>query len=144
MYELFEHKADVGVRGHGSTLEEAFQEGAKAMFEVMVDLTQIAPKVGVDVTAFAPNQEELFVEFLNQLLYLRDVQEMFFSDFKIKSIEKKMENDEEMWHLTGIARGEKINQKRQRIKVDVKAATFSQLSVGEKDGKWMAQCIVDV
>jgi SHS2 domain-containing protein len=144
MYELFEHQADVGVRGLGSTLEEAFQEGAKAMFEVMVDLSQIAPKVGVDVTAFAPNQEELFVEFLNQLLYLRDVQEMFFSDFKINSIEKKEENDEVMWYLKGVARGEKIKPKIQRIKVDVKAATFSQLSVKEKDGQWMAQCIVDV
>ena len=144
MYELFEHKADMGVRGFGSTLEEAFQEGAKAMFEVMVDLKQIEPKAGVEVEAFAPDREELFVEFLNQLLYLRDVQEMFFSEFKINSIEKREKEGEELLFLKGMARGEKINLKSQRIKVDVKGATFSQLSVKEGNGQWTAQCVVDV
>ena len=34
-YKHLEHEADVGVLGIGKTIEEAFEEGAKAMFDVM-------------------------------------------------------------------------------------------------------------
>ncbi len=43
-YEQFEHKADVGVRGYGKTIEEAFENGAKAMFSIMVNIAKIEPK----------------------------------------------------------------------------------------------------
>ena len=40
-FENFEHKADIGVRGIGSTVEKSFEEGAKAMFDVEVDLKRV-------------------------------------------------------------------------------------------------------
>ena len=44
-FKHFEHQADVGIIGIGKTLEEAFQEGAKAMFQVMADLKTIVPQI---------------------------------------------------------------------------------------------------
>ena len=41
MHKFFEHKADIGIIGYGTSLEEAFAEGAKAMFEVMVDIKKV-------------------------------------------------------------------------------------------------------
>lgn len=42
-YETFEHTADIGIRGIGDNLEQAFEEGAKAMFSVMYDINSIKP-----------------------------------------------------------------------------------------------------
>ena len=49
MHELFEHKADVGIRGTGKNKEEAFAECAKAMFSTMVDLKTLDSEEIVDI-----------------------------------------------------------------------------------------------
>jgi len=139
MYELFEHKADVGIRGFGKSLEEAFAECAKAMFSVMCDLKKVEGKEKAEVEAEANDREQLLVEFLNQLLYLRDVEEMMFSKFNLY-----ITNEGKEWKLKGEAFGEKLEKEKHALKSDVKAASYHQLKVEEKAGKFLAQCVVDV
>jgi len=139
MFETFEHKADVGVRGIGKTKKEAFAECAKAMFSAMVDLETLGSEEIVNIEIETNDLESLLVDFLNHLLYLKDVNETLFNKFDLYIINK---GDE--WKLNGKAFGEKINKKKHDIKSDVKAASYHQLKVEEKDGKWLAQCVVDV
>ncbi len=40
-WEHYEHTADIGVRGYGSTLEEAFEAVALGLFDVMVDVREV-------------------------------------------------------------------------------------------------------
>ncbi|MFX0152775.1 MAG: archease, partial [Candidatus Hodarchaeota archaeon] len=40
-YEYFEHQADIGIRGKGKTLSEAFEQAALAMFEIMVETEDV-------------------------------------------------------------------------------------------------------
>ena len=139
MFELFEHKADIGIRGIGKSLEEAFAECAKAMFSVMAELEKVEAKEEVEVKAEATDREQLLVEFLNQLLYLKDVKETLFSQFNLY-----ITNVGGLWKLKGKALGEKANKEKHSIKGDVKAASYHQLKVAEEAGKWIAQCVVDV
>ena len=139
MHELFEHKADIGIRGIGETKEEAFAECAKAMFSVMVDLETVGSEEKFDIEIETNDLESLLVDFLNHLLYLRDVNETLFNKFDLYII-----NEGDEWKLNGTGFGEKINKKKHDIKSDVKAASYHQLDVAEKDGKWLAQCVVDV
>lgn len=138
MYENFEHEADVGVRGIALTLEEAFEEGAKAMFNVEVDVKKVKPAKKISVKCEASNIEELFVEWLNALLSQASLHELVFSSFKVKIIKNKA------MKLKGEAFGEKFQPKKHNIKDEVKGATYSQLKVYQDKGKWIAQCIVDV
>ncbi|MCX6801787.1 MAG: archease [Candidatus Diapherotrites archaeon] len=139
MFELFEHKADVGVRGFGKTLEEAFQECAKAMFGVMADLSKVKAKESVEVHIEARNEEELLLGWLNELLFEKGAREMLFSDFKVKIAKGK-----ESWALQGTAKGEKMNPEKHGMKTEVKGASYSGLKVVKEKGKFLAQCIVDV
>ena len=41
MYKYLEHEADMGIYGEGETQEEAFEEGARAMFDLMVDIKEV-------------------------------------------------------------------------------------------------------
>lgn len=134
-YETFEHGADVGIRGFGRTVEEAFQNGAKAMFSVMVDLDTVKADHSVEVHCEAGDTEELFVEWLNELLALMGIEEMVFCEFKVEINGNK---------LIGTANGEIFDPQKHHAKTEVKAATYSNLKVERKDDRWMAQCIVDV
>lgn len=139
MFELFEHKADIGVRGFGKSREEAFAECAKAMFSFIADLKKIEAKQWSEIAVEAGDLETLLVNFLNELLYLKDVNGTLYSRFEVYITE---EAGKQM--LKGKAGGEKIDKKKHALKADVKAASFHQLLVAEKKGKWIAQCVVDV
>jgi SHS2 domain-containing protein len=47
--------------------------------------------------------------------------------------------------LAAVARGEPIDRSRHQPAVEIKGATFTELAVVlDRDGRWRAQCVVDV
>ncbi len=137
-YETFEHEADVGIAGYGRSLEEAFENAARAMFSVMVELESVAPKERVRIEVEAEEADILLVEWLNELLSQAHLRSMLFSDFEVR-----VEGDG-MLRLEGTAKGERIDPERHRLKVEVKAATYSMLEVGREGERYFARCVVDV
>jgi len=139
MYETFEHKADIGIRGKATSVERAFCEAAMAMFSIEGNLKKIKKHKKIKIACKAENLEELFVEWLNQLLAQSSIQQMLFSKFSVQKIKNNK--------LKGYAYGSKI-KKEQELKIEIKAATYSQLKVffdvKNKKKNWVAQCIVDV
>lgn len=138
-FGFFEHEADVGIFGVGSSLEEAFQEGAKALFQVMADIENIEPEIRINIKAEAPDEEALFVEWLNALLAQKDIEDMFFSDFEVR-----IQHLQKLFVLTGVAKGERTNPQKHHLKIEVKAATYSQLKVERLEKGYKVQCVVDV
>lgn len=139
-YKYLEHKADTILVGIGNTLEEAFEEAAKALFDLMVDIKKVECKEKVVITADANAEDLLFVEWLNRLLAEKDIKEMMFSSFKIEKIKKQ----NQIWMLKAVACGEKFDPERHSPKTEVKAATYSGLKVGKKGAKFYVQCVCDV
>jgi SHS2 domain-containing protein len=137
VYEHFEHRADIGIRGIGKTLSEAFEEAAKAMFEVMTNVKKIKPVQKIEFEIEAENEVELLIEFLNRVLGEADAESMFLSKFKVAIL-----NDGTLL-LAGTAWGSKITPKTE-VRTEVKAATLSQAKVEKKGKNFVAQCIVDV
>ena len=133
--ETFAHESDIGIRGYGNTLEEAFENAAMAMYSVMVRVDKVKPLAPREVTASAPDGEMLLVEWLNALLSLSDVERMVYSKFMVK-IEGTL--------LTGTAWGEKLDQTRHQPNVEVKGATYHMLKVYKDGDSYVAQCVVDV
>ncbi len=135
-YETFEHGADIGVRGYGRTVEEAFQNAAKAMFSLIVEnFEDITLEKSFDVSVSAELLDELLVEWLNKLLTLFSIEACVFREFEVKIDGSK---------LFGKAIGEPINYEKHEFGVEVKGATYSLLKVEKKGNIWIAQCVVDV
>lgn len=135
-FETFEHGADVGIRGKGKSLSEAFENGAKSMFSLLVeDLDTITPETSVMISCESFDLEGLFVAWLNSLLAESDMQRLIFSDFKVKIQDLR---------LTGTAMGEPFDFSKHQRGVEVKGATFTELMVRQDGAWWIAQCIVDV
>ena len=106
------------------------------MFDLIVNVGLVGPQDEVTLECEAADKEELFVEWLNALLAQADIHEMAFSQFAIKGM-----NDH--W-LRGVARGEKLDQRKHQPKLEVKAATYSMLSVENDGDRWSVKCVVDV
>ncbi len=134
-YETFEHESDIGIRGFGNSLEQAFENAAIALYSVMLNIGKISPTQKKVIAVSAPDRELLLVEWLNALLALSDIERLVFSKFEVKIKDTS---------LTGIAWGEPLDRVRHETHVEVKGATYHMLSVKEEDGKYRAQCVVDV
>lgn len=134
-FETFEHGADIGIRGYGRTLEEAFVNGAKALFSVMIDTERVELRERRGIECSAEDVETLFIEWLNRLLSVADSEGLVFSEFKIDIIGNRLE---------GSAMGEDLDQEKHNPKVEVKAATYHMLKVAQGGVGYVAQCVVDV
>ena len=135
-WEHFHHEADIGVRGCGDTMAEAFEQAALAMTAVIVDPDTLATPDMVELTVTAPDREILLTEWLNGLIYEMATRRMLFGRFEVSLV-----NGE----LHGKAWGEPIDIGRHCPTVEIKGATFTELAVRRRgDGSWLAQCVVDV
>jgi len=134
-WEHFPHEADMGVRGVAPTKAEAFAQAALALTAVITQLDVIKPTEQVTLTAEAPDDELLLVDFLNALIFEMATRKMLFSCFEVNIADGR---------LTARAWGEHTDVARHQPAVEVKGATYTQLHVGERDGLWTAQCVVDV
>ncbi|XRO75954.1 archease [Methanocaldococcus sp. 28A] len=138
MFDYFETTADLGVIAKGKTLEEAFKEGAKGLYNIMVDIDKIDKKEKIEFELTGEDLEELLYNFLNELLFYTDVEGLVFNDFDIK-IEK---NDK--YRLKCTAYGEKINKEKHNIKEEVKAVTYHKMEIKQEDDGWNIRFIVDL
>jgi SHS2 domain-containing protein len=135
-WEHFAHGADIGIRGIGPTKEAAFEQAALALTSVVTDLKSVRPEIAVSITCDAPNDEMLFVDWLNRLVFEMATRHMLFSAFVVTVDGLRL-------HAT--AWGELVDRARHEPAVEVKGATYTALRVERlDDGHWLAQCIVDV
>lgn len=135
-WEHFSHGADIGVRGFGHSREEAFEQAAVALTNVITDSQKITPKEQIEITCEAPDNEFLLTDWLNALVFEMSSWNMLFSKFKIQIVNHK---------LYGQAWGEKVDRHKHHPAVEVKGATYTELKVKQDtSGLWIAQCVVDV
>ncbi|HEU4505715.1 MAG TPA: archease [Nitrospira sp.] len=135
-WEHFPHQADIGVRGIGSTKQAAFEAAALALTAVVTDPKSVAPTQEVSIVAEASDDELLLVDWLNALVYEMATRKMLFSRFAVR-----LNNHS----LQATAWGEPIEVVRHQPAVEVKGATYTALSVKQDEqGRWIAQCVVDV
>ena len=135
-WEHYSHPADMGIRGFGRTKQEAFGQAGLALTAVIADLQTIEPIEQIKIVCDQQDDELLFVDWLNGLLYEMATRRMLFSKFEVN-----IENN----RLHARAWGEKTDVDKHSPAVEVKAATYGDLKVEQdKNGNWVVQCIVDV
>ena len=135
-WEHFHHGADIGVRGIATTKAEAFAQTALAMTAVMLDPETVNQLESVQIHCEAPDDEILLVDWLNAIVYEMATRRMIFSAYRVEL------NDH---RLRATAIGEKVEVQRHQPAVEIKGATFTELKVGQDEqGRWIAQCVVDV
>jgi SHS2 domain-containing protein len=135
-WEHYAHGADIGLRGFGRSVEEAFEQAAIALTAIVADVSGVRPSVQIEIHCEAPDLELLLVSWLNAIIYEMAVRNMLFSSYSVVLSGLS---------LTGTLVGEAIDPQRHQLAVEAKGATVTDLKVEcDSEGHWLAQCIVDV
>jgi SHS2 domain-containing protein len=134
-WEHFEHEADVGVRGRGATLEEAFACGGLALTGIVTDPATVAPATPVDIACESEDRETLFAEFLNAVIFEMATRDMLFGRYDVTI---------EGGRLRATAWGEPVDGARHQPAVEPKGATYTALRVAEVGSEFVVECVIDV
>ena len=135
-YELFDHTADIGVRVTGRDLPELFKNAALAMFDIIAEKNNPQPsrEEKIKIIQKADSVDELFINWLNELLSLSATKELVFYDFQVQGLDEQ--------NLKAVATGyPAINY---RFNAEIKAATYHQLKLEQTKSGWQAEVVFDV
>jgi len=132
--DYFEHDADIGVIGRGSTVEGAFASAARAMFAIQSAPESVRSLVAIQIDFEEGDLELALVRWLNALLCASRERGIALGEFGIG-------RDGDRWR--GWARGERWREGLERG-TEVKGATLTGLSVSREAGKCEVRCVVDV
>ena len=135
-FDVVEHTADTGIVAYGADMREAFANAAYGMFSLMADLKQVREETSRYIEAEAGDRESLVVSWLNELLYMFDVEGIIFKRFDILELTNT--------RLRADAYGEKADASRHELRGGVKAATYHTLKVVEDRGRCSIRVIFDV
>lgn len=125
-FEIIDHTADVGIIAYGTDIRQAFANAARAMFSLITELDEVEEVIYRDIELTAPDQESLIVEWLNELIYLFDTENIIFERFDITRLNSTQ--------LKARSYGEKVNSSKHKLKTGIKAATYHMLRINKGDG----------
>ncbi|MBB5253023.1 archease [Sulfurisphaera ohwakuensis] len=136
-FEFFEHTADIGIRAYGRNLNEAFENAAVAVFEVMTDTSKVEPREMREVKIDGYDLENLLYRWIESLLVYYDSEIMLFSKFHVNIDEKNLT-------LEGKAWGEKFNPNKHERRTVVKAMTYHEMKIENKGNYYILTFVVDI
>ncbi len=134
-FEIVDHTADVGIVAYGADVSQAFANAARALFSLITELDDVEEFLRRDIEVTAPDEESLLVEWLNELIYLFDTENIVFKRFDVT----KLTNTQ----LKARSYGEKVDSSKHRLKTGVKAATYHMLKV-DKGNDCRVQVLFDI
>ena len=142
-FHLRDHTADVAVEAEAETLSGVFAAVADGLTAAMCDAVP-APSTAdepVTFTVEAESREALLFDYLDQLIYERDVRGVLPVDHEaaVSSVESAAEGGE--WRVEGRARGVPLDRVDAR---EVKAVTYSEMRLEASDDGWEAYVVFDV
>lgn len=135
-FKILDHTADVGVIVYGRDLKALFENAGGAFFHLISDLRKVKSRIEKRIEIGGEPLERLMVDWLSQLLYLHDVENLLFKKFRVESVGED--------GLKATAAGEPFQEEVHVIKTQVKAVTYHQIKVYQEDEGWKAQIIFDL
>jgi len=134
-FSLESHTADVAVAATAPDLGSLFAAVADGLTAAMCDEL---PDGGdrFDVTARGESLEALLFEYLDELIYQRDVRAVLPADHRAI-----VEETGGGWRVDASARGLPFETVDAR---EVKAVTYSEMTVARTDDGWRAYVVLDV
>lgn len=134
-FDLREHTADVAVEATGPDLDAVFAAVADGLAAAMCeDVPDAGERFSLTVTA--ESREALLFDYLDDLIYERDVRSVLpvANEASVRQI-----GDE--WECEATARGVPLSEITAR---EIKAVTYSEMDLSETETGWRAYVVFDV
>ena len=130
--------ADCAMEVEGRDLDDLFETAARGLAELMVDPETVEPTVERTVTLTAPSLDLLFYDWLSELIYLKDAEQLAFVRTDVRVVPGSP------CRLTGHVYGGRIDPERTGLRADAKAVTFHQFALESHGQQWRARLVIDI
>jgi SHS2 domain-containing protein len=131
--------SDLSFVALGPTVEAVFVAAGEAFLAATVEEPQtVERRERRSVVLEEPDLELLLVRFLNELVYLRDAEELLLHPQHVEIV------SDGSVELRAELAGERIDRRRHALASDVKAATVHELRVAKTSDGWTATATLDV
>jgi SHS2 domain-containing protein len=130
--------ADCAVDLSARSLSDAFETAARALAEVTVDPATVPASIAWHVTLEAESLEELFFNWLSELIYLRD------RDAEVYVRSHVQVNGGGPYRLSARLYGGRIVPERTIRRADVKGVALHQFVLEPCEGGWHARFVLDL
>ncbi len=135
-WEHIDHGADIGLRAVAPSRAALFEFMAEALTALITDPQSVHVMSTISIRCDAPDDAVLLVDWLNALIFEMATRRLVFGRWRVSLQDHALE---------AIVGGEPVDRSRHQPVVEVKGATYTDLSVyQDSDGNWHAHCIVDV
>lgn len=135
-WEHVDVDADVGVRAWGPTRAAAFEQAALGMFALVVAPDDVTPAETREVRAQGDSPEDLLVNWLNECLYVHEIEGFAIRTVEVSRLEPPM--------IHGFLRGEGLDRARHRPSTAVTAVTLLRVGVTQLDDRHEVTVVVGV
>ena len=135
-YAYFDVVADIGVRAWGPTLPEAFAQAGLGVFALIVDPQTAEPRESREVRAQAETPEALLVSWINECLYVHDIEGFVVNRIEFPVFEAR--------RVHSLLWGEELVPERHRVGTPVKAATLHEIRIEKRDEGWELCVTLDI
>lgn len=135
-FEILDHTADIGIIVYGEDLTSLFQNAGEAFFHLITDLRKVRLRTERKIEIGGESLERLMVDWLSELLYLHDAENLLFKRFNVESVGEG--------GLRAKVKGEFFQEGIHVIKTGVKAVTYHQIEVRQVKEGWRARIILDL
>jgi len=139
-FRFLEHTADAYVEAYGRSLEEAFENAAAAMTDVMTNVEKVKAEDEETFVVDAHDEAALLYSWLEELLLEFELKEKLYSRFEVSSIKETSEG----FRLEARAWGETYDERRHLSKVGIKAATYHQMEINKEADGVTLRFILDI
>ncbi len=136
-FEILEHTADVGIRAHGATLDELFEQATLGLLDIVGTWAPGRPaEEQVELAIEADDVGALLVDWLGEVLYLGDSRDAVVTSIDLDEVAEHRASGR-----LGIARRDEAAYEGG---TQVKAITYHRLAVEQTGDGWAATVYVDV
>ena len=133
-FEELEHTADVLMRVRGATLNELFDEASRAMFHVMYGPCEDRG-AGWRIDLEAENPESLLIDYLSELLFISEVENIVFCTFDVEIRDTR---------LSAVLRGEPFDPARHSAGAHIKGISYFGLEIVKEEEGYVVEIIFDI
>ena len=135
-YEYFGAAADVGLTAWGADLPECLRQCALGVFNLIVPTASVQPLEGREVAARGASVEALLVNWLNECLYVHDLEGFVVADVARPEIVGA--------GVHALLRGEPVDPSRHARGTVVRGAIREGLDIRETAGRVTARVSLDI
>jgi SHS2 domain-containing protein len=130
-YKFLDHATDAIIEINAKNLKEAFSTAADAVINLTLDQNKVEEKDSKEFTSQGKDLYYLLFSWLEEIPFV-----LITEGFAIKRIEFNIEKNES-YKISAKAFGETLDLKKHNFKVEIKAPTFYDMIIENKEQVYM-------